>query len=108
MKCHHRFDTIVLLLLLCAFFSRPAVAESNISFSGYVGAKGEFYADPEKDHFDPALALQGYFGGQLNITPSFLLRAEFSVQTDDITKDGPLATTGFPRTFSSMSCPPLI
>ena len=99
MKRHHRFDTIALLLVLCAFFSRPAVAESNISFSGYVGAKGDFYADPEKDHFDPALALQGYFGGQLNITPSFLLRAEFSVQTDDITKDGPFSDNGISSHF---------
>lgn len=99
MNHRHRFGTLALLLPLCALFSRPAAAESDISFSGYVGAKGDFYADPEKDHFDPALALQGYFGGQLHITPSFLLRAEFSVQTDDVTKDGPFSDDGISSHF---------
>ena len=90
---------IPLALLLCCLFCARLSAERDISFSGYAGVKGDFYADPAQEDFDPAFALQGYFGGQLNIAPAFLLRLEFSIQTDDVTEQSPFSDGGIASHF---------
>ncbi|MDE5798419.1 MAG: hypothetical protein K2H73_05300, partial [Treponemataceae bacterium] len=67
MKHRSLHGKLIPLALLCCLFCARLSAERDISFSGYAGVKGDFYADPAQEDFDPAFVLQGYFGGQLNI-----------------------------------------
>ncbi len=74
------------LLLFLSTFSLRAEA----FFSGYAGIKSDIYSNPDSDDgdFDPMLCVQSYFAGQLNLSRSFLVRGEFSVQTEDIFSSG--------------------
>lgn len=74
--------------LVLAGFVFPCGAETF--FSGYAGAKSDIYSNPAAtdDDFDTQLQVQAYFAGQLNMTRSFLVRGEFSVQTEDIFSSG--------------------
>ena len=78
------------LFMLVVFVSSFS-AQSEIFFSGFTGVKGDFYSDPEtkeEKEFDPLLEIQAYFSGQLNISRKFMVRGEFSVQSEDIFKSG--------------------
>ena len=77
--------------LWCCFFCCTSLIHTEIFFSGFTGAKGDFYSDPQtKDEkgFDPLLEVQAYFSGQLNISKKFMVRGEFSVQSEDIFGSG--------------------
>lgn len=68
-------------LLLNILFCTSLFAE--VSFSGFAGAKMDFYStDPEE--FDPGLNIQSFFSGQLSLSDNIMLNAEFSLKTDDI------------------------
>ncbi|MCR5725631.1 MAG: hypothetical protein K6G80_11150 [Treponema sp.] len=79
-----QFVTYTILFLLAP------LAFSEVFFSGYAGMKGDIYSDPgaEEGEFDPMLQIQSYFAGQLNLSKSFLVRGEFSLQSEDIFASG--------------------
>lgn len=97
MKTTRTDKKAIIFVLLFFIFASLTFAES--SFSGYAGVKGDFYSDPTEEDFDPALNIQGYFAGQLNITPSLLIRLEFSIETDDIIENGPFGDEGIGSHF---------
>lgn len=78
----------------------PAFVAAETSFSAYAGVMGDFYSQENDDNdFDPALNLQGYFAGQINLTSSFLVRLEFSLETQDVIDDGPFSDSGIDSHF---------
>ncbi|MBQ6781135.1 MAG: hypothetical protein IJP62_07850 [Treponema sp.] len=71
----------------------PVIIYAQASFSGYAGVKGDFFSNKDSDHFDPSLTAQTYFAGQLNFLKNFLVRGEFSIETEDIIATGPFTGT---------------
>ena len=65
------------------FITTAWFSHAEIAFSGFAGAKADFYSSDTSD-FDPALNFQSFFSGQLSFNKNVILNAEFSLQTEDI------------------------
>lgn len=65
------------------FITNVWFSYAEIAFSGFAGAKADFYSSDTSD-FDPALNFQSFFSGQLSFNKNVILNAEFSLQTEDI------------------------
>jgi hypothetical protein len=78
MKKRNKYITLLGVLFFSAF-----TLSAEITFSGYAGAKMDFYSvDTEK--FDPGLKIQSFFSGQFVFSQNIILNTEFSLATDDI------------------------
>jgi len=78
MKKRNKYITLLGILFFSAF-----TLSAEITFSGYAGAKMDFYSvDTEK--FDPGLKIQSFFSGQFVFSQNIILNTEFSLATDDI------------------------
>lgn len=80
MKTRRFCKTLFILSFLTAFSS---FSFAEVFFSGFAGAKTDFTSS-EKDSFDPALYIQSFFAGQLNLSENVIAHAEFSLATDDV------------------------
>lgn len=65
------------------FITSACLSYAEIAFSGFAGAKADFYSSDTSD-FDPALNFQSFFSGQLSFNKNVILNAEFSLRTEDI------------------------
>lgn len=74
----HAFAAFFLLITSFLF--------ADIYFSGFAGAKGDFYSS-EEDNFDPALEIQSFFSGQFSLSKNLIMNTEFSLATDDLVKN---------------------
>lgn len=54
------------------------------TFSGFSGLKGDITPNPDYETFKPEMRLSAFFSGQLDFSPSFLIRTELSIQSGDI------------------------
>lgn len=83
--CMKNLKQLLMTLILVFSFANLSFATS---FSGYAGIKGDILSEKDSEDFDPIMELQAYFAGQLDFSNNFLVRAELSVQTEDILKNG--------------------
>lgn len=60
----------------------------SAAFSGYAGIKGDITSNEASEKFDPIMNMKAYFAGELDFSPQFLVRAEFSIQTADVLDTG--------------------
>lgn len=70
-----------LLALLC-----PAYTDTT--FSGFTGIVANFNSNPEKDSFETQMNAETFLSGQIHLSDRIFARGEFSIQTDNILKNG--------------------
>lgn len=63
--------------------SSLCLCHAEVAFSGFAGAKLDFYSSDASD-FDPALKFQSFFSGQFSFNKNVILNTEFSLRTSDI------------------------
>lgn len=92
------------IISLAVSFCFIAVHASSTAFSGYAGIKGDLQSKEDSSNFDPIMNMQAYFAGELDFSPSFLMRAEFSIQTGDILDSGLFKETSSVFCIDEFSC----
>ena len=76
------------LSIATALFSIFSANMFSAAFSGYAGIKGDITSNEASEKFDPIMNMKAYFAGELDFSPQFLVRAEFSIQTADVLDTG--------------------
>ena len=80
MNCH----IVPAVLLFGLLF--PLSAASN--FSGSAGVKSAVQSDTNSNYLDPAMTVQAFFSGQFDFSKHIILRAGFSLATEDLLENG--------------------
>ncbi|MBQ0051416.1 MAG: hypothetical protein KBT11_05060 [Treponema sp.] len=73
-------------LFAAVLFFSAALLNAEAFFSGNSGIAAKF-SNQKATSFDPKLNVDGFFAGQFDLSNSFAVRGEFSIQTGDIYDD---------------------
>lgn len=84
-------------ILISMLFLAAATCVHGVSFDGALGARLDFFGDPDAINFDPNLTITTFFSGCLNLARDLILRAEVSVASDDLIDEAIFNKT--PATF---------